>query len=265
MTAPGTYVPPPAGAGAGGQIAPPIAQITTPSLNLPNPQLQTTRGTCTLSGGGVGTLTFRTNPNSITWDYELITHIEQTYGGRVVQILGVKMDNLSVKVDCGQGGWPYAMYVVQFMRDLMVTQRNGTPATFSYTTRNWQLKVFALNVPFHDAVPETVRELELNFKIQQDVTAAATSQALSNALNSIQAGLGFYQSEFNQYSSGTGSAPNDASGGGLTSALGLSVSPTVTLPTALTGPPDTGIPGLDSISGLFGGLTGGFGGLLGGI
>ena len=243
------------------QITPPIAQIVTPSLTLPPQQLSKSRGTCTITSPGVGTLTFRTNPNEITWDYELITHIEQTYGGRVVQILGIKMDNLVVKVDCGQGGWPYAMYVVQFMRDLMVTQRNGVPAMFTYTTRGWQLKVFAQNVPFHDAVPETVREMELNFKIQQDVTGAQTSASLSNILNSLQDGIGFYTSIFNNYSSGSGSATNNAAGGGPASALGIQTTPTVTPPTVLTGPTNLGIPGLGDITNLFGGFAGELGGI----
>src|SRR5271156_6041267 len=99
------------------------------------------------------------------------------------------------------------MYVVQFMRDLMVSQRDGTPATFTYTTRNWQLKVFAQNVPFHDAVPETIRELELNFRIQQDVAGTQIEQSIANALNEIQDGIGFYTSVYNNYSAGTGSAP----------------------------------------------------------
>jgi hypothetical protein len=200
----------------------------------------------------VGTLQFRTNPNAITWDYSLITHIEQTYGGRVVQILGVKMDNLVVNVDCGQGGWAYAMYVVQFMRDMMVQQRNGQSATFNYTTRGWQLKVFALNVPFHDAVEETIRELKLEFKIQEDISGVQTAASLSDALNALQDGIGWAVSGFNNFAAGAGSYPNNAAGGGAATALQSTSQPM--LGTAASGPPNTGIPGIGNITNLLGGL-----------
>jgi hypothetical protein len=234
-----------------GFIAPPISQLATPSLTLPTGQLQNTRGICTLSFGGK-TLQFRTNPNSITWDYQLITHVEETYGGRVIQILGVKMDNLVVKVDCGQGGLPYLMYVVQFMRDLMVTQRNGQPATFTYTTRNWNLKVFALNVPFHDEVTATIRELELRFKIQEDVAGTQISSAISDALNALQDGIGLLAAGLGSGAINSGPAQvgadiNNASGGGLSQ--NLQFTPNAQGATAAQGPPDVGIPGFsDALS-----------------
>lgn len=248
------YIAPTGPGGTNGLQQSPLGNYTTPSYNVPPQQYQGGRGICTLSAPGVGTLQFRTNPNEITWDYSLITHVEETYGGRVVQILGVKMDNLVVKVDCGQGGWPYAMYVVQFMRDMMVTQRNGQAATFTYTTRGWQLKVFALNVPYFDAVEETVRELTLQFNVQEDVSGVQTSSAISDALLALQNGIGWVESMFNNFAAGPGTAPNNAAGGGPATALQSTLN--AQLPTALTALPNMGIPGSGNISSLFGGLGG---------
>ena len=89
------------------------------------------------------------------------------------------------------------MQVAQFMRDLMVTQRDGKAATFNYTTRGWNLKVFALNVPFTDSVTETVRELELEFKVQQDVSGITTANALKDAVSLFADGIGWGQSIYN--------------------------------------------------------------------
>src|ERR1700756_4895448 len=61
-------------------------------------------GICTLTWNG-STLQFRTNPNSIEWTYTLNTKVENTYGGRVIQILSTKIDDLTVTVECGWGGW----------------------------------------------------------------------------------------------------------------------------------------------------------------
>lgn len=236
-----------------GMLTSPLGNPTTPALVLPTQQLNHNRGIATLSFPGAAyALTFRTNPNEVTWDYELITKVEQTYGGRVVQILGVKMDNLVVKVDCGQGGWPYAMQVVQYMRDMMVTQRNGKPGTFTYTTRNWRLNVFAKSVPFFDTVTETVRELELTFNVQEDVAQTNISQSIADALLKLQTGIGWTVSGFNNFSAGSGSAPNTTQNPNNPAST-----PIATAAQALTGQTSSitnGDLGLGSVLNLFGGL-----------
>jgi hypothetical protein len=177
------------------------------------------RGIASLTWGG-RVFRFRTNPNEITWNYSLITHTDQTYGGRVVQILGTKIDDLTVKVDCGNGGWEYLMKVVTYIRDLMVSQRNGQPATFEYTTRNWKLNVYAVSIPFADQVSATTRELTLNFKVQQDVTGTLSTTTISAAIQALTAGIGWSRSQYNSFdrlpsNNGQGMMPNitDFAGG----------------------------------------------------
>lgn len=145
------------------------------------------------------TLRFRTNPNEIWWSYTLNTHVEQTYGGRVVQILGTRIEDLVIKVECGLGGWDYLTKVVDFLRKMMIEQRKdgGKTATFSYTTRRWRLKVFALSVPFQDQVTATTRELELRFKVVEDLTGQMTQMALDNELARLRDGIGFKKTPYN--------------------------------------------------------------------
>lgn len=177
-------------------------------------------GLCTLSWQDK-VFSFRTNPNEIWWTYELITHTEETYGGRVVQVLGTKLGDLSVKVECGAGGWDYLMLVVNYLRDLLTAQRNGVPAQFAYTARNWLLTVYAMSVPFGDQVTATTREIQLDFKIQQDITGLLGQATLDAAFNNINPGtLTPGTSPHNQYNDGafqTGganlsSAPENPSG-----------------------------------------------------
>lgn len=148
----------------------------------------TNHGLCSLTHSG-NVFRFRTNPNEIWWTYELITHIEQTYGGRVVQILGTRLGDLTVKVECGLGGWDYLMRVVTYLRDVISDQRGGQPATFEYTTRNWKMNVYAMNVPFADQVSATVRELTMTFKIQEDVNGIVSGATLSTELARLQDGI----------------------------------------------------------------------------
>lgn len=154
------------------------------------------RGIATLEFGG-RVLRFRTNPNAVWWNYHLITAVEDTYGGRVVQILGAKVDDLIVTVDCGRGGWEYQRHIIAFMRDMINDQRKGDPGRFSYTTRNWDLKVFALSVPLQDTVTATTREIELRFKVQEDISGVQTSMSLRNELSRLQQGIGFRKSGYN--------------------------------------------------------------------
>lgn len=154
------------------------------------------RGIATLEFGG-RVLRFRTNPSSVWWSYRLITHVENTYGGRVVQILGARTEDLTVTVECGKGGWNYLRQIVGFMRDMISDQRQGTPGLFTYTSRNWRLKVFALSVPYQDTFTATTREIELRFKVQEDVSGVQTSLGLRSELARLADGVGFRKSDYN--------------------------------------------------------------------
>lgn len=155
------------------------------------------------------TLRFRTNPNEIWWSYSLNTSVEETYGGRVVQILGARIDDLVIKIDCGWGGWDYLNQVVNFLREMMIDQRKdgGTTGTFAYTTRGWRLKVYALTVPFQDAVTATTRELEIRFKVAEDLTGEMISNSLNAELARLQDGIGFKKSGYNTPSGNIGNTP----------------------------------------------------------
>jgi hypothetical protein len=169
-----------------------------------NPQ----RGIASLQFNGK-TLRFRTNPNEIWWSYTLNTNVEQTYGGRVVQILSTRIDDLVIKIDCGRGGLAYMNQVVDFLRQMMIDQRKdgGKTAIFSYTTRRWRMKVYALSVPFQDSVTATLRELEIRFKVQEDLTGEMSKLALDTELARLQDGIGFKYNQFNK--PGYGLAPGE--------------------------------------------------------
>lgn len=159
--------------------------------------INTSRGIASLEFKG-RVLRFRTNPNEIWWSYNLNTAVENTYGGRVVQILGANIEDLVVKVECGRGGWPYLRQVVGFMRDMINDQRaKADPGLFTYTTRNWRLKVWAASVPFQDSVTATTREIELRFKVQEDVSGVQTSMSIASELKRLQDGVGFKKNEYN--------------------------------------------------------------------
>lgn len=225
-------------------------------------------GMCTLSYQN-RVFRFRTNPNEIWWSYDLLSNSEETFGGRVTQILGTKLGDLEVRVDVGNGGWQYLMEIVLYLRDLLSDQRNGNPATFEYTTRNWKLNVYSMSIPFQDSFDATVREIPLHFKIQEDVNNILSQVTLDAALSALQDGTyGLGTTLHNKYNdpiagAGTGVGPTPLAPGGpsyLSSGIINTVnsnpagsnpgglSPLASIPFA------SSIPGVSTVTGLLGGL-----------
>jgi hypothetical protein len=230
------------------------------------------QGICSLTWNG-HVFRFRTNPNAIEWTYTLNTKVDNTYGGRVIQILSCKIDDLVITVDCGWGGWQEAMRVCDFMANLMVSQRQGAgtqPATFEYTTRNWKMKVFAASVPFQDEVTATTRELELRFKVQEDVSGYMSQASIGAELSGLQEGIGGGHDQFNT-GSGSPSAAGEQSSVSVASTLTGATSLLTTLGSVtsfmnLGGMQSNLLGGSTALTGLIPIVTGPFltGGILGG-
>lgn len=145
-----------------------------------------------------GTLRFRTNPNSIRWNYTLNTNVDETYAGRVVQILSVNIDELTVSAHAGRGGWPYVQQVALYFRDLLVAQRNtDAPAHFLYPNRGWDFAVYAQAIPLKDAWSSVSREFTMQFAVQEDVSGLASKATIDAELARLREGIGYSQNEYN--------------------------------------------------------------------
>lgn len=155
------------------------------------------RGIASLYHPEVGTLRFRSNPKEFNWAYTLTKRVDQTYGGRVIQLLGTRIEDFTFKADCGNGRWEYMAYVANFMRDIMIRQRGGIPATFAYTTRGWKFDAYITSIPFADAIEEVAREFEVTMKVQEDVSGLMSKNTLAAELRRLQDGVGFRRSQYN--------------------------------------------------------------------
>lgn len=154
-------------------------------------------GVAILEHGG-NSLTFRTDPNKITWSYKLNTSVEETYGGRVIQILSAAIDDLTITADAGSGGWVYMRQVAEFFRDMLFNQREGgEPGTFSFPTRGWEFRVYALQFPYKDRWDDVVREFTMNFKVQEDISGVVSSSVIANELAKLKQGVGYEKTVYN--------------------------------------------------------------------
>lgn len=146
---------------------------------------------------GARYLRFHANPNEFAWSYNLIKRTDQTYGGRVIQLLGCNIGDFTIKADAGKGRWEYMQKMVAFLRDVMVAQRNGVPATFEYTTRGWKLRCFVAAVPFQDEYTAVARPYEIQLKVQEDISGLMTKNFLQAELQRMKDGVGWSRSKFN--------------------------------------------------------------------
>jgi hypothetical protein len=166
-------------------------------------------------------LNFRTNPNKIRWSYELKTKVDETYGGRVIQILSTSIGDLTVTADAGRGSWPYMRQTAEFFRDMLFDQREGgLPGTFTYPGRGWEMKVYALQFPYRDKWDDVRREFTMQFKVQEDVSGIISSNTIALELAKIKKGIGYSHNEYNTPEMNEKPASTDGTEGGLAGLVG---------------------------------------------
>lgn len=156
--------------------------------------------------GGVRTFVIRTNPNYISYSYSLRTKTFQTYGGKVVQILGVNYETLQIEIESGSratvngkpGGYEYFRSVIQWFKETSLWQRNNKkPIRFTYPARNYVLDVFLKNLTIADDLMNVTRPLQIDFEIEDDFTGLLTGDLINCELQYYQDGIGYESNPFN--------------------------------------------------------------------
>lgn len=107
----------------------------------------------------VGSLSIDTGMDAIAWSYELNVETFPTYGGQVVQILGVYIGDLSVQGSVRTYSKMeqiyrfFAEYIQQASQGRSQNAERNTdsynqqPVTFEYPHRGWQFKIMPLRAP----------------------------------------------------------------------------------------------------------------------
>lgn len=115
-------------------------------------------------------ITFRLNPSSIDWGFDIHTSVTNTVGGRVVQITGATLRDMTVtgylgenraagasrdRIDDHAGAsWRLHEAFIARCRAVMAYQSRDsrqhgkmhTPAVFNYPARNWRWQVYLKEV-----------------------------------------------------------------------------------------------------------------------
>lgn len=87
---------------------------------------------------------FPFDPDSVGWSFEVKTHVEDTIGGRVVQVLGTRLGDMTVSGSFGSGGWEQQQVFYRRVA-AWVDRQNATKGRatlrFIYTPKRWDLHV----------------------------------------------------------------------------------------------------------------------------
>jgi hypothetical protein len=154
--------------------------------------------TCQIESA-IGTHILRNDPNSIEWQYNLITKQEDTYGGRVIQLLGVNIQGLTVQAEAGSGGPEYRRRLALFFRDLLIHQRDtASPATFSYPKRKFKFHVYVSSFQYVRALTEQPsRPFQIQFQVVEELGNTITKSIMSKELQRLNEGIGWAVSQYN--------------------------------------------------------------------
>ncbi len=136
-----------------------------------------------LLGGPNGGMRLRTGPNTLSWAYNLKTHTDNTYGGRVIQILAVNVTSLSVQIDAGHRGKQYVRDTLLRMRDLALWQRDTHDAvTFLYAPRRISARVYFQSITVQDKVDNVAFPYTVDFVVQEDLSGILEANPIFQSL-----------------------------------------------------------------------------------
>lgn len=196
-------------------------------------------GTATLGYPGGPAVAFRLDPESITWQWQVITNVVETIGGRVIQVIGAYLDDLAITGSLGQDhrdarhgqSWQQARQFLDVITRIMEFQsRDATqqavmhrPAIFSYPPKNWRFQVYVKALTDPDGGNSVImtpgklnQRYTLTLFIVQDASTALIKAGSSNGVFSqkaydaissymarISAGIGWHFTQYNGQATGT--------------------------------------------------------------
>jgi hypothetical protein len=114
-------------------------------------------GTATLGYPGGPSVAFRIDPDLIDWTWSVQSNVVETIGGRVIQILGARLEDLTVQGSLGEDStttagqsWELAQAFLTTVTAIMEAQSADSntqalmhpPAVFTYPPKGWRWNVY---------------------------------------------------------------------------------------------------------------------------
>jgi hypothetical protein len=189
-------------------------------------------GQATLGFAGGPTVTFRLDPEQISWNWTVLTNVIDTIGGRVIQVIGAYLDDLTVTGSFGDDhstpkgeSWRQAEAFLGLVTRIMEFQASDAstqgkmhpPAVFTYPPRSWRFQCYVKALSDADGGNSVVmtpgkfnQRYVLTLFIVPDgsskltkagttngVYSAKQEQAIAAYMNRISDGIGWHYSQYN--------------------------------------------------------------------
>jgi hypothetical protein len=180
-------------------------------------------------------VSFRIDPDSIEWNFKINTTVIPTVAGRVVQVLGATLSDMTVtgkygqNVRAGQDGesWKLAEAFVNKIRQIQEYQSRDsaqhgkmhTPAIFNYSPKNWRFQVYVKALADTQGGSVTHRTGRFSYDYQLSLfivdvisddlhaLSGARKKAVDAYIARISDGIGWHFSQYN------GQVPANPTGG----------------------------------------------------
>lgn len=168
-------------------------------------------GTATLGYPGGPSIAFRIDPDLITWNWQVLTNVIETIGGRVIQVLGARLDDFTVQGSLGQDhragpvngqSWVMAGRFVTAVTQIMEAQSADSnqqgkmhpPAVFNYPPKGWRFSCYVKSLTDPDGGSSVVlksgkanQRYVLSLFVVQDASASLVRAGTTNGVFSQKA------------------------------------------------------------------------------
>lgn len=156
----------------------------------------------------LGGIPFHAGPSDIRWQYQMKTSTLPTLGGKVVQILGVSLGDMTLTgrfgVNRAKGDTEAWQDQVRFRDQVKEwseqadAQRSPRPLRFVYPPRNWDFKCFVKTFSdvTHD-IHEIAPEYTIVLHLLEDSTKKVIKDVKDLYLKRLMDGVGWKQTSYN--------------------------------------------------------------------
>lgn len=190
------------------------------------------QGVARLYFKGGPAVTLRLNPNAVDWNFKINTSVTETVGGRVVQVLGATLSDITVQGSYGESrGKTHVesrVYAERFLakmkemaawqsRDATKHQSMHQPAIFSFPVKGWNFEVYIKDLTDPDGGGSVTHrpgkfsyDYQLTLFVHADISDTAhilgrsngvietqKDKAIASYINRIADGIGWHFTEFN--------------------------------------------------------------------
>lgn len=162
-----------------------------------------------MASATLGNILLDFDPDEVTWDFRIKAAVQSTIGGRVIQVFGTELGDMTVRGQFGNGnrgagdtaGWEAAE---RFMAEIIELAKataadpDVTPVRFRVPSMDWGFNVHVKNiVPLTHTVNSPAMEYNLTLFIVEDITQTVSKGITDKYIERLMKGIGWEQTEYN--------------------------------------------------------------------